>query len=147
MNEDINREILIELRKLRQINQRMSYLSLVVLIAAIAFIGITEYQYKHSHSAQTSSQLYPWRDVDAAFNQLDYSKAISLAQTILAHDTNDSWGYNYLGIIYSRMGNLTNAEAAYERAYQLFPSKTREEDVAAIQKRIAMKHNTQSQSK
>ena len=147
MNEDINREILIELRKLRQINQRMSYFALVVLIAAIAFIGITEYKY--SHSTQTSSQLYPWRNVDAAFDQLDYPKAISLAQAILAHDTNnnDGWGYTYLGNIYLRMGNLTNAEAAYERAYQLFPSKTHEEKVTAIQKRIAMEHKAQSQSK
>jgi cytochrome c-type biogenesis protein CcmH/NrfG len=125
----------------------MSYFALVLVIAAIAFIGITEY--KHSHSIQTPSQLYPWRNVDAAFDQLNYPKAISLAQAILTDTTNnnDGWGYLYLGNIYLRMGNLTNAEAAYERAYRLFPSKTHEEKVTAIQKRIAMEHNAQSQSK
>jgi tetratricopeptide (TPR) repeat protein len=138
MNDDINQQILIELRKLRQISQRMSYFTLILVVAAVAFIAIEHQQRQNK---------YPWDKVDTAWYQQDYPKALSLAQAIVAQQTNYYYGHQYLGNIYLAMNDLTNAEVEYSRAYQLFPNKEREETLESVQKRITMEHSEQSQSK
>jgi cytochrome c-type biogenesis protein CcmH/NrfG len=137
VSEDTNQEILAELRKLTQINQRAYYLLIVIVIAVAATIFFE----KKTH------QQDPWKNVNLAWDQQDYSEALSLAQNILSKDTNNAWGHEYLGNIYFRMGDITNAEAAYKQAYQLYPSKTYEDNIQTIEKRIAMEHSEQSQSK
>ncbi len=138
MNEDINREILIELRKSRQLNQIMSCFAVALVIAAAAFIAIEHHKRQHE---------YPWGKVDTAWYQQDYPKALSLAQAIVARQTNYYYGHQYLGNIYLAMNDLTNAEVEYSRAYQLLPNKERKDTLESVQKRIAMEHNAQSQSK
>jgi tetratricopeptide (TPR) repeat protein len=72
-----------------------------------------------------------------AMQQLDYSNALSLAQANVAIQPNDYYGHSYLGIIYLAMGDVTNSETEYLRAYELFPSEDNKKSLTAIRKRIA----------
>jgi hypothetical protein len=41
------------------------------------------------------------------------------------------------------MGDITNSETEYLRAYELFPSEDNEKNLTAVRKRIATAHDTQ----
>jgi cytochrome c-type biogenesis protein CcmH/NrfG len=60
-----------------------------------------------------------------------------MAQGNVARQPSDYYGHSYLGYIYLAMGDVTNSEAEYLRAYQLFPSEDAAKDLAAVRKRLA----------
>ncbi|MGB7746540.1 MAG: hypothetical protein WBN75_04555 [Verrucomicrobiia bacterium] len=132
MSEDINQEILTELRKPRRSNQTVVFVACFVLIV-VTFIS----------RQKPSSQEHSWTAVDTAMKQLDYPKALYLTQANVARHPNYYYGHSYLGFIYLAMDDLTNSEAEYLRAYELFPSEQNEKDLAAIRKRVATAHETQ----
>lgn len=45
--------------------------------------------------------------------------------------------HGYLGFIYLAMGDVTNAEAEYFKADELFPSEENDKNLAAVRKRLA----------
>jgi cytochrome c-type biogenesis protein CcmH/NrfG len=62
---------------------------------------------------------------------------LTLAQANVARQPSDYYGHSYLGIIYLAIGDVTNSEAEYSRAYQLFPSEDNEKSLSAVRKRLA----------
>jgi cytochrome c-type biogenesis protein CcmH/NrfG len=62
---------------------------------------------------------------------------MSMAQEGAARQPNYYYGHAYLGSIYLAMDDLTNAEAEYLRAYELFPNEANEKNLTAVRKRIA----------
>ncbi len=145
MSEDINQEILTELRKMRRTNQIMSCVVLVLLAIAVAFIPIVRHY--RLGATQASRQARAWDEVTTAMHDWNYPKALSLTQTIIKRNTNDYYGYSYLGYIYVEMGDLTNAEAQYSRAYELWPNETNEKNLNAIRKRISREQTEKPQLK
>ena len=127
MSDDINQEILAELRKVR----RMFYLTLAfVIVGALpAFYG--------GFSRGVSQAVPSWQRVTTAMQRQDFSVALSMAQALVASQPNYYYGHAYLGAIYLAMGDVTNAEAHYSRAYELFPNEESEKDLAAVRKRVA----------
>ena len=125
MSDDINQEILAELRKVR----RMFYLTLAfVIIGALP----TFYQgFSRGRSQATPS----WQRVTTAMQRQEFSTAMSMAQTLVASQPNYYYGHAYLGAIYLAMGDVKNAEAHYSRAYELFPNEESEKDLSAVRKR------------
>jgi len=125
MSEDINNEILKELRRSRRFNQT------VWIVIAVVFLLTSIFRTRPTESAHT------WSAPQRAIGQLDYERALSLVKANVAIQPNDYYGYQYLGIIYLAMGDLTNSEAEFSRAYQLYPSEENEKYLAAVRKRMA----------
>jgi len=125
MSDDINQQILAEIRKSRRSTQ-----ILLSVIGAILLLA-TFYRQKPAEPAHS------WSAVQTAIRQLDYQRALSLAQANVAVQPSDYYGHSYLGIIYLAMGDVTNSEAEYLRAYQLFPSEENEKSLSAVRKRLA----------
>jgi cytochrome c-type biogenesis protein CcmH/NrfG len=123
----------------------MAWFCLLIVIAGVVFVAVMERSRKRT--TQGNNSLRPWDAVNAACSRLDFPQALSLAKAVVAYDTNDYYGYSYLGNIYLAMGDLTNAEAAYLRAYDLFPHEQNEKNLTAVRKRQATESNAQSQTK
>jgi tetratricopeptide (TPR) repeat protein len=145
MPDEIGGQILRELTSIRRTNQRMAWLCLLVVIAGVVFVAFVEHRYKRT--TQGNNPVRPWNAVNAAYYRLDYPKALSLAQAVVAHDTNNCYGYSYLGNIYLAMGDLPNAEAEYLRAYELFPDEQNENNLTAVRKRLASVGHAEPQPK
>jgi cytochrome c-type biogenesis protein CcmH/NrfG len=117
------------LRKLRSLSQRMYYLLLVIGIMCVVAIPVGEH-------LRSSAQAVSWERVTTAMRRQDFPAALSMAQTLVAHQPDYYYGHAYLGAIYLAMDDVTNAQAQYLRAYQLFPNEEEEKDLAAVQKRM-----------
>ena len=126
MSEDINQEILAELRKLK----RVFYLILVFIV--VGSVPAFYAGFKRGLSTPDS-----WDQVTTAMRHQDFRAALSLGRALVASQPNYYYGHAYLGAIYLALGDVTNAEAKYSRAYELFPSEESEKDLAAVRKRIA----------
>jgi len=125
MSEDINQEILKELRKSRRSTQ--------VLLAVIAVICVLD---SITHKKPSEAD-HSWTAVQTATKQLDFPRALAMAQSNVARQPSDYYGHSCLGYIYLAMGDVTNSEAEYSRAYQLFPSEDNEKSLSAVRKRLA----------
>ncbi len=127
MSEEINQEILEELRKIRTIGRRMCYLIVVFIIVG----AVPPFQYGWSHGAVS------WEQVTSAMRRQDFSTALSMAQELVRQQPDYYYGHSYLGAVYLAMNDVTNAEAEYSRACQLFPNEEDQKDLAAVQRRMA----------
>jgi len=126
MSEDINQEILVELRKVK----RVFYVILVFVMLGWVpafYAGFT----------RGLSKADSWDQVTTAMRRQDFPKALSVGQALVATQPNYYYGHSYLGAIYLAMGDITNAEAQYSRAYELFPNEESDKDLAAVRKRKA----------
>jgi cytochrome c-type biogenesis protein CcmH/NrfG len=124
MSEDINQEILAELRKLK----RIFYAMLVVFFLAC----ILPFIVGPTHDSSDS-----WDRVTTAMRHQNFPAALSMAQSLVRQQPGHSYGHAWLGAIYLAMNDVTNSEVEYSRAYQLFPSEEYEKDLAAVRKRMA----------
>jgi cytochrome c-type biogenesis protein CcmH/NrfG len=129
MNETINQELLKEVRKLSRINQRVFWLVLLLVIIGVLWIPLRR--------RQAPGEADSWDKVGAAMRRADSKAALSLAQVLAARQPGDYYGHAYLGAIYLAMNDLTNSEAQYLLAYELFPSEENEKALAAVRKRLA----------
>jgi cytochrome c-type biogenesis protein CcmH/NrfG len=124
MSEETNQEILAELRKLKRIFSAM----LVVFI----LMSIPSFYYGFTHDSSNS-----WERVTTAMGRQNFTVALSMAQSLVRQQPDYSYGHAWLGAIYLAMDDVTNSEAQYSRACQLFPSEEYEKDLAAVRKRMA----------
>jgi cytochrome c-type biogenesis protein CcmH/NrfG len=127
MSEDINPEILAELQKIRTISRRMCYLIVVFIIVC----AVPVFQQGRRQDSDS------WQQVRAAVDRGDCQKALSMAQALVARQPNYAYGHAYLGYVYLAMDDVTNAEAQYLRAYELFPDEDGQKDLDAVRKRLA----------
>jgi cytochrome c-type biogenesis protein CcmH/NrfG len=125
MIEDNNAEILAELRKLK----RVFYIILIFI-----FVGSLPAFYAAFTRPSTAGD--SWARVRTAMDRQDFPAALSMAQTLTARQPDYYYGHSFLGAIYLAMGDVTNSEAQYSQAYQLFPSEDAAKDLAAAQKRL-----------
>jgi cytochrome c-type biogenesis protein CcmH/NrfG len=127
MSDDINQEMLMELRKIRTISRRMYYLIVVFIIVC----AVPAFQQGWSQGSDS------WERVRTAMSRQDFPTALSMAQALIASQPNYDYGHTYLGYVYLAMGDITNAETQYARAYELFPSEENGKNLAAVRKRLA----------
>ena len=159
MNEDINREILTELRSLRRLAQWSVWLSVLAFVLLAAFFTFALPQLLRSRSARDvdahqRAQQQPAADTGDAWAQIqtyldrgDYPTALSLAKAMTNRAWTDQFPYACLGRVYLAMGDLTNAEALVLRAYELYPVDENEKALTAIRKRLARERATQTQAR
>ena len=161
--ENINRQILAELRRLRRNSELGAYITIVMLVLGAGYLDrrvrqlpqssrlarqVEELEQMHRPrpSAQGAQPL-PWDEVSDAMDRFDYPKAVSLLQALIARQPTYYYGYAYLGTVYVAMGDFTNAEAQYLRACELFPDEENEKTLAVIRKRLARERGLASPSK
>jgi tetratricopeptide (TPR) repeat protein len=130
MSDDINQEIVSELRRIRSVGRGVFWLLLLLMIFSVLGALV-------SRRSRTESKTDSWSSVDTAMRQQDFPKALAEAQALVARQPNYYYGQAYLGAIYLAMGDLTNAETHYLHSYELFPNEEGEKDLAAVRKRIA----------
>jgi tetratricopeptide (TPR) repeat protein len=121
--EDINQQILSEVRALHHINQWILLVTVAVLVMAVYLIF------------EIPRNTSPWSPVSEAVRRYDYEKALTLAKRIIREHPEDYYGHEYLGYIYLQMGNLNLAEQEYSRACELAPPKGLQEKLEEIRKR------------
>jgi tetratricopeptide (TPR) repeat protein len=126
MSDDINQEILTELRRIRRI----------IKVAVIAIIVIASPDIYYGFK-QGSPQADSWERVRTAMSRQDFQSALSMAQSLVARQPNDYYGHSYLGYVYLAMGDVTNAETEYFKADELFPTEENDKNVVAVRKRLA----------
>jgi cytochrome c-type biogenesis protein CcmH/NrfG len=130
MSEDINQRILAELLKLK----RVFYVILVLVIVG----GVPAF---YEGFKRGLSQAHSWEEVTTAMRRQEFPAALSRAQALVARQPNYAYGQAYLGAVYLAMNDVTNAQAHYSRAYELFPNEENEKNLAAIRKRLATAHD------
>src|SRR6266540_3734068 len=146
MNGDINQEILNELRRLRRLSQWSVYLCLLVLGVFAAYITFFRPQLLRSRSAR-DSQATVWSSIEAALDRCDNQRALSIAQSFVQRQPGYHYAHAILGSVYVAMSDFTNAEAAYVRAFELYPTAEHEKALAAIRQRLARERAKEAQAK
>jgi cytochrome c-type biogenesis protein CcmH/NrfG len=139
MNDDVDQAILSELRKLRRSSQVSIWLGVVVVAAGLTYIVFLRYTRPDHPPRVARQQAQPrrWDEVNAAIDREEYSNALLLAQAVVARQTNYYYGYSYLGNIHLALGDITNAEINYLRAWELWPDEENGKNLTAIRRRIA----------
>ncbi len=130
MIDEINQQVLEELRGVRTICRRLFWLLLLILIVSVLAFPI-------SRRSRSASSVPSWQSVDTAMKQQDFSKALAEAQALVAQQPNYYYGEAYLGVIYLAMGDVTNAEKHSSRSYELYPHEEGLKEISAIRKRLA----------
>ena len=150
MNQDINAEILAELRSIRRHSQYSAYFSIMFMLIFVAYISWSVRERQGMWSGRPQSQSATptsvfssaevWSKISAALDEGDNQKALSVAQDYVARQPNYYYSHATLGSAYIAIGDFTNAEAAYARAVDLYPDEEYEKALAAVRKRLARDH-------
>jgi len=135
MSEEIEKQILEELRRQNRISKLAMIIVAFFIVALLAMTIIEDRVRSRAKSRQSDPS--PWADVTAAYKRYELDKALALAKPLVAQYPNDDSGYSYLAQIYYLKGDLANAEKNYLRACELFPTEENEKNLAAIRKRRA----------
>jgi cytochrome c-type biogenesis protein CcmH/NrfG len=133
MSENIKSEIVVQLRENRNI---------LICLFSLTVVCVISYGILPSFFRHRQQNIASWDEVRTAMDQQNFSKALAMAKTLVASQPDYDYGQTYLGYIYLAMDDLTNAEAQYARAYQLFPSKIHKENLEAVRERMATGGNS-----
>src|SRR5882724_6067212 len=112
MSENINQEILVELRRLK----RLFYLILIFVIIGTApsfYAGFT----RGSTSANS------WERVRSAMNRQDFPAALSMSRTLVDSQPNYYYGHAFLGAIYLAMATLQILKRITREHMHCFPMR------------------------
>jgi cytochrome c-type biogenesis protein CcmH/NrfG len=151
MSEDVNQEILREVRRLRRSNQWSACLCLLAFgLLAVYFIfarpqflrsrfarEVDTYQRVQQPVNAAMDASDPWTQIQAALDRGDNREALSVARDFVAQAPGYHYAHACLGSVYVAMNDFTNAEAAVIRAVELYPCEEHEKALAAIRKRLA----------
>ena len=153
MNEETNQKMLDELRKIRLLIQVSLYLTILIIVVPCAFIMLLRHRAMESRSARALQEPYQtaqqasaggtdgadaWTQIQGRIERGDWSAALSLAKGLTNRTPADYSAYVYLAQVFFAMGDLTNAEAQYVRAFDLYPIEANGKALAAIRQRLAL---------
>ena len=134
MNEDLNQQILTEIRRLRRSNNAGIVFMVIVFVAAGIYLPLRLRSLRPPATTQTETE--SWAGVRRATDHFDYDTASAIAQRLVQRYPNDYYGHAYLGNIALATGHLKDAESHYARACEILPSDENQRMLSAIQKRI-----------
>ncbi|MEK9138564.1 MAG: hypothetical protein AAB393_15685 [Bacteroidota bacterium] len=132
MNEETEKQILNELRRLNTFNRRSLVFIPVFIVAIVGLLIFMDYltgrlRWQKPHSAS-------WTEVQLAMDREDNDEALRLATILMTKSHTNYYGESWLGSIYHAKGELQQAEQHYARAYDLFPTEDGEKKLTAIRK-------------
>ncbi len=159
MNEDIDREILSELRNLRKVNQRAFWFNVVSIVVLLLFCGYALWRMARLRAASSRRQDFvqavekadssrgtaqrkeeepsSWSDIAAALDRGDNAKALAIAKLMVSRQPKYHYSHSCLGSVYIALADFTNAETAFRTCYELYPCEENEKSLAAVRKRLA----------
>ena len=132
MNEDTDKQMLDELRKLNAFNRRsLAFipLAMVLLIGLLLLGDLLRGRFRAPAAPAVS-----WREVQYAMDREDNDDALRLAMKLMTKNPTNYYGEWYLGAIYHSKGDIQKAEQHYARAHDLFPCEDYEKRLTAIRK-------------
>lgn len=121
--EDIDHQILAEVRGLHHTNQWILIINVVILIIAVYLVY------------EIPRHISSWSPVYQAMRNYDYERALKLVMRIVKEHPEDYYGHEYLGYIYLQMGNLNQAELEYSRASELALPQSLKEKLREVRER------------
>lgn len=137
MEDDMNQQILKELKKLNRIS---IWTSIIFALILIIFISVSLI-YRVKVNKKTNYDIPIWTQINDARNRADNEEEIRLVKTLIDKNPNDYYLNVYLGSAYMFKRDLQNAEKHYARGYELFPLKEYEEYLKAVRKLIEQQKN------
>lgn len=133
MNDQINQQILDELRRQTKLGKSSTIItSVVFIIILIVAVLITPYIASKFKNIPQQQSPPSWGEVNSLFDSCNYQEALRIAKTLTNKSPNYWYGYSYIGSIYNAMGDHKNAEINFAKAYELFPTKENKEKLHAI---------------
>jgi tetratricopeptide (TPR) repeat protein len=139
MAEDVQQQILDELRKQTAISKKVNKINIICICIFLAVIAITmaltPFIQRLSHSPSTCPQRADtWPEVKNLLDQGEHKKADEMTQRLIKKYPNYYYGYAVRGTIHLELGNLQEAEDSYAKAYDLLPIEENEKMLSAIRK-------------
>jgi cytochrome c-type biogenesis protein CcmH/NrfG len=144
MNQDINEELLGELRSIRRHTQYEACFMIIMALVLIAYMTWSRLERQRAWQGtpqpttqrNDSASKEVWPSIDAALDQGENQKALTIAQEFVARQPQYYYAHATLGTVYLATGDYSNAEAAYVRAVDLYPDEHNEKALSAIRKRL-----------
>ncbi len=135
MKEQTDGQLIEELRRIRWI----CVCALAILVMLFGMVLYSQIRFWFSpmfgHGEPVSFPI-GWRDVRNALERQQFDSALSMALELRDKNPDYYYGHSYLGSIYLAKGDLENAEKAYARAYELFPTEDNRKPLEAVRKRV-----------
>lgn len=147
-NNNINEQILKELRLHTHLYRKRYIPIFVIFIAFLAFSGIFKYYSTRSITHKPNQvESLTWNYVEDLCDQGDYKEAEKQALIIVKRNAGDYYSHACIARIYLRKGDLPQALKHAEIAYRLFPNKDNEETLGALNKLLASRPQKTSEVK
>ncbi len=150
MNEETERQILEELRKLNAIAAKATKANTVAMIALgivlALFVATIPLRHRLLFHMQSSTQAPDsWRQARTLLDQDDVQKGKEMVERLLRKFPDYYYGHVLLASVYQETGDLEAAEMSYARAVELFPDEDNTKSLAAIRKAIQKKKESANQ--
>jgi tetratricopeptide (TPR) repeat protein len=75
-----------------------------------------------------------WREARALMDRGDLQPSREMLGRMIARNPRNFYNHRLLGFVEQQRGNLVESEAAFARAFELFPSEENEKNLAAIRR-------------
>lgn len=147
MNEEIEKQIVDELRSLNAFarkaskTNRMALVMLGVLVAAI-IVSIPLRHRLNSRARSASQTTDSWQQARTLLDQGATDKGREMIERLLQKNPDYFYGHALMGSVYQELGDLDAAEKSYARAADLFPNDDNEKTLTAIRKAIQRRNET-----
>jgi len=138
MAEDTQQQILEELRKQTAMFSKTNKtstiaLSIFVVIMVLSMV-LTPFMHRLASRATTCPQpADSWGEARSLSNNGELDKAQAMAQRLIKKYPNYWYGHALIGSFHQELGDFKEAERAYAKAYDLFPSEDNKKVLEAIQ--------------
>lgn len=141
MTEEIEKQIVDELRNQTALQKRINVTALIIL-GIFLFVFLPFHGQIISRFKSAPQTIDSWREARSLNDNGDHQKSMEMIQRLIKKHPDYYYGYYLLGSLNQEIGNLNEAEANYAKAYDLFPTEDNEKDLAAIRKAIEKKTKT-----
>ena len=137
MAEDMQQQILNELRNQTAMFKKANKTNIIVicifLVVMALFTGLTPFIPQISRRPSTASpRADSWQEVRSLWDQGESGKADEMLTRLIKKYPNYWYGYALLGSFHQELGKFKEAEDAYAKAYDLFPSEENRKILDAI---------------
>jgi len=144
MAEDMQQQILDELRNQTAMFRKANKINIIVICIFLAVIAIsmalTPFIHRISRSSSTSPhRADSWQEARSLLDQGESRKADEMLQRLIKKYPNYWYGYALLGSFHQEHGKFKEAEVNYAKAYDLFPTEENRKTLDAI--RTVLKKN------
>lgn len=145
MEEDIQKQILEELRHQTVMFKKATRSSMIAiaffLVLVVITMVLTPFIQRISRGPSTrTTRADSWHEVRSLWDQGESDEADKMLDRLIKKYPNYWYGYAILGSFHQGLGKFKEAEDAYAKAYDLFPSEENKKTLDAI--RIVLRKNT-----